>query len=128
MSSGFDARKDSEALRLATEAFSDAFLKVVMPDLRLAAKGCGYALAVHGTRARDIDMIAVPWVEGADEPDFLVQRLCGVLSGKVGRSVRQSAEWADKPHGRKAVTIFLAGSMTPEIDLSIVPQTKKAKK
>lgn len=126
MTASFDARADSDALRIATRAFVDAFLGEVLDDMRLAARGCGYALAVHGTRARDIDMIAVPWTEQADEPKLLVQRLCGVLAGKLGRALSQCDDnWSDKPHGRQAVTIIMPGAMAPEIDLSIMPRTGK---
>ncbi|MEH6721953.1 MAG: hypothetical protein V7686_00355 [Qipengyuania sp.] len=126
MTASFDARADSGALRVATRAFVDAFLGEVLDDMRLAARGCGYALAVHGTRARDIDMIAVPWTEQADEPKLLVQRLCGVLAGKLGRALSQCGDdSAEKPHGRRAVTIIMPGAMAPEIDLSIMPRTGK---
>ncbi|RPF70436.1 hypothetical protein [Aurantiacibacter spongiae] len=104
----------------------DAFLDEVLDDLRLAARGCGYALAVHGSRARDIDMIAIPWTEQAEDAKLLVQRLCGVLAGHLGRALPEAeAEWAEKPHGRRAVTIIMAGAMSPEIDLSIMPKMEK---
>lgn len=121
MSDIFDARADSPALRAATKAFVEAFLAEVLEDLRLAARGSGYAVAVHGSRARDIDMIAIPWTIQADSPDFLVKRLCGVLAGKVGRAVYSKSEWSDKPHGRRATTIIMPG-MCPEIDLSVMPR------
>ncbi|WP_156170735.1 hypothetical protein [Croceicoccus naphthovorans] len=70
--------------------------------------------------ARDIDLIAIPWSERADDPDFLLNRLCGVLSGKVGRALCEKA-WTDKPHGRRANTIILPG-MCPEIDFSVMPR------
>lgn len=120
----FDARHDSPALRLATRAFIETFLEQVLPDLRLAAKGCGYAIAVHGSQARDIDLVAIPWAKSADAPELLVQRICGVLSGKLGRAIYSGADWADKPHGRKAVTIITSGPLEPEIDLSIMPRTE----
>lgn len=120
MSDFFDARSDSPALRAATKAFVDAFLGEALDDLKLAARGCGYALAVHGSRARDIDMLAVPWVAQPQKPELLVARLCGVLAGKVGRGIASSGDWTEKPHGRRAVTIILPG-LSPEIDLSIMP-------
>jgi len=119
MSSHFEARTDSPLIRSATLAFVNTLLDELMPHLCLAARGCGYALAVHGSRRRDIDIIAVPWTDHADSAELLVARLCGVLAGHVGRAI-SSAKWADKPHGRRAVTIILPG-MCPEIDLSIMP-------
>lgn len=128
MSGHFDPRKDSDTLRRATRAFVEALLEDVIDDLRLAARGCGYALAVHGSMARDIDIVAVPWTEQADNPEFLIERLCGALAGKVGRGVYRRKDhrpdWTEKPHGRWATTIMLPG-MGPEIDLSVMPRIEK---
>lgn len=35
------------------------------PILCEAARACGYALAIHGTMQRDLDLVAVPWVDEA---------------------------------------------------------------
>lgn len=122
MAAGFDARHDSPPLRRATEAFVGALLDEILPDMRLAAKGCGYAITVHGSLARDVDLVAIAWEERADTPELLVQRLTGVLAGKFGRAVYQRSrdDWTAKPHCRLALTIILPG-MCPEIDLSIIP-------
>ena len=37
----------------------------ILPTLKGVAHEHGYAVAVHGSQARDLDVIAVPWVEGA---------------------------------------------------------------
>lgn len=116
----FEPRTDSPTLRAATEAFARTFLDAVMPELRLAARGCGYALAVHGSLARDIDLIAIPWAKHADTADLLVARLLGVLAGKLGRAVYRESEWTDREHGRRAVLFILPG-MSPEIDFSVMP-------
>jgi len=34
----------------------------------------GYALLLHGTATRDLDLLAVPWTERACEPSYLVRR------------------------------------------------------
>ena len=93
--------------------------------MQLAARGCGYALAVYGSLARDIDLIAVPWTSNPDTAELLVQRLCGVLAGLVGRAIyRREDDWSEKPHGRRATTIILPG-ICPEIDLSVMPVIEK---
>lgn len=124
MSAYFEASKDCPAIKRATRAFVDVLLTELLSPMQMAARGCGYALAVHGSLARDIDLIAVPWTEQADDPKLMVERLCGVLSGLVGRAVVISSEsWTVKPHGRQALTILLPGNC-PEIDLSIMPIRK----
>ena len=128
MSRNFEASKDCPAIRRATRAFVDQFMTEALPGLQLAARGCGYALAVHGSLARDIDLIAIPWTDHCDRPELLVERLCGALSALVGRALRLGGgDWADKPHGRRALTIILGG-ICPEIDLSIMPQIEKETK
>jgi len=117
----FDVRKDSPAVRRATAAFVASLLEDLLPPMRLAARGCGYALTIHGSQARDIDLVAIPWIERADDPELLVARLCGVIAGVTGRALPMK-EWADKPHGRRAVTI-IHGAHDAEIDLSIIPRS-----
>ena len=123
MAKSFDARQDSPILRRATAAFVAQFLEDALPPLRLAARGCGYAVTVHGSLARDIDLVAIPWEDRVDTPELLVQRLCGVLAGMVGRALPMNT-WTDKPQGRRAVTIIMPGDC-PEIDLSIMPCVEK---
>lgn len=49
----------------------DGFIEKV----REVARDCGYAVAVHGSRQRDLDLIAVPWTEHAIAPQHLVDAL-----------------------------------------------------
>lgn len=121
MSDYFEARKDSPAQRRAMGAYIATLLEDLLPPMRLAARGCGYALAVHGSLQRDIDIVAIPWTVQAGEPELLVARLCGAIAGVSGRA-HPSKEWSDKPHGRKAVIITTCGDA--EIDLSIMPIVK----
>lgn len=123
MSDFFDARSECAVIKRATKAFVESFLDDVLPDLRMVARGSGYALAVHGSLARDIDMIAIPWTSQAVDADILLQRLCGSLDGKVGRAFSEKA-WTEKSHGRRAKTIILPG-MCPEIDFSVMPTIPK---
>lgn len=120
MSDHFDAHRESPTLRKAQLAFNTALIEVMLPEMRMAARGAGYALAVHGTLARDIDLVAIPWTGQAFEPDVLVERLLGVVSGHVGRASRHG-KWTEKPHGRRAITI-IHSHLGGEIDLSVMPR------
>ncbi len=120
MSDCFDARKDVPAIRRANAAFIASLMAELLDPMRLAARGAGYALTVHGTQARDIDLVAIPWTLGAASADHLVDRLCGVIAGVTGRALR-SGQWTDKPHGRLAITI-IHGGHDAEIDLSVMPR------
>ena len=120
MSAYFDVRKDSPMERRAQRAYVDALLAELLPPLQMAARGCGYALAVHGSLCRDIDLIAVPWTEQADDPKLLVDRMLGVIAGLLGRATAQ--DWTSKPHGRQSILIYHAGHGA-EIDLSVMPRS-----
>lgn len=118
MSASFDVRKDSPVQREAMGAYIAVVLESLLPPLRLAARGCGYAITVHGSLKRDIDLVAIPWVSNAQAPDKLLERLCGVIAGVLGRATILGDE-TDKPHGRKQFTIVTCGEA--EIDLSVMP-------
>lgn len=83
------------------------------PALREAARRLGWALALHGSLTRDLDVVAIPWTEDAAPAASLVAALVEAAGGfTVGAPTA-------KPHGRVAVTIGLGGS-GGFIDLSIV--------
>jgi hypothetical protein len=96
----------------------------LLPPLSEAARSVGYALAVHGTMARDLDLVACPWTEEAAEPRALIDALMAVCGGKLGR-VNGAGQRIDlpelKPHGRLAWLIYLPGGEA-YIDLSIMPR------
>lgn len=84
---------------------------VLYPVLREVARGHGYALAVHGSLQKDLDVLAVPWVEECSDPDVLAEALRDKSGGQFVGGVGL------KPHGRKAYTIHLG--LAGYIDLSV---------
>jgi hypothetical protein len=46
------------------------------PALAEIARSHGYALAVHGSMARDFDVICIPWVEAPSDPADVVAAMC----------------------------------------------------
>jgi len=87
-----------------------------VPRLTETARQHGYALAVHGSLQRDLDLIAVPWSEVASSPEDLIMALCQ----RVGGFMMPNEEAMEKPHGRKAWIIHLGAGLY--IDLSIMPR------
>jgi hypothetical protein len=89
------------------------------PILCEVARAHGYALTIHGTLQRDMDLVAIPWTDEAADPEVLV------------KSLRDRGQWFKfpeghpildsdpKPHGRRAWTIPLMGETF--IDLSVMP-------
>lgn len=88
------------------------------------ARTLGYALAVHGTATRDLDLIAVPWTNEAIDPDELVIELMHAIRVGVGDSVDGKGRRLDqpevRPHGRLAWIIPLGCGAT--LDLSVTPK------
>ncbi len=118
-----DSRKECPAIRRANKAWIAEFLEEILPPIRLAARGVGYAITVHGSLSRDIDLVAIPWTESADSPELLIQHIRGIIAGIAGRCYVAHSSPGDKPHGRKAWTFIHMGAA--EIDLSVMPRIEK---
>lgn len=89
-----------------------------LPDfqkIRAKARECGYAIGIHGSLKRDVDLIAVPWAYPAATPEDLIRSLCVALNARV------IGEIEPKPHGRVACSIQIDGWFKI-IDLSITPR------
>lgn len=83
---------------------------------RITAKPYGYAIGLHGSGTRDLDLIAVPWADGAAPAEDLVAAIQANVKGYIEPTRNPVA----KPHGRRCWTIHLGGG--PFIDLSVVPR------
>lgn len=67
--------------------------------VRSIFRRCGYCIAEHGTRGRDLDLVAVPWTDRAGMPSIIVAEVIEALGGEmIGKPER-------KPHGRVAYAI-----------------------
>lgn len=116
-------RLDDEVQRAACRALLDGILE----PLRLAARSQGYAVAVHGSLCRDLDLVAIPWIEEAKSPDELLLAIQGALRATVGNGITR--EFVKKPHGRVAtIIITFCGQNHYEIDLSVMPRVVVEKK
>lgn len=88
------------------------------PQLAIIAQEHGYALAVHGSLGRDMDLICIPWIEFPSEPSAVVSAITGKFHIKsVGGPP------TIKAHGREAWTISI-GFGECFIDLSFMPIVK----
>lgn len=98
------------------------------PVMAEAARSCGYALSLHGTMSRDLDVLACPWTEEATDAETVMRAVCqsigaylveqtSNLSGTIRRNGRDPER---KPHGRLAYSLHLEGGAV--VDLSIMPR------
>jgi hypothetical protein len=89
------------------------------------ARAKGYAVALHGSQIKDVDLIAAPWTESASEtsPHTLAALIAYSLPGVLERD-RDGEAGTAKPHGRVAFTISpytTYGADHWYIDLSVMP-------
>lgn len=82
--------------------------------IRALAREVGYAIGEHGSKERDLDLIAAPWTDEAVSAEQLAQHIADGLGGKIAGIAE------DKPAGRYAVNIQMSGWFKL-IDLSICP-------
>lgn len=115
-------RDRTEADDIVQGAYNRALLDMILPPMRLAAKACGYAITVHGSLNRDIDFVAVPWIEvGVSNKDALAEHLVGAIRGVTGACHRREG-WSTKPHGRFATTVVAwCGENSANLDISVMP-------
>lgn len=97
-----------------------AYAKLIRP-LRSRAKELGYAIGVHGSLKRDIDLIACPWAEEAVDAECLAEELRLETERVIGFAVygNDGPFPRSKPFGRRGWTIHFNGTY---IDLSVMPR------
>ena len=86
----------------------------IIGRLRVVAHELGYAVTVHGSLRRDIDLVAIPWTKVAAGREAI---LTGILEACEG--VRGCDGWRIRSHGRLAHIIHLPSNVY--IDLSVLP-------
>ena len=99
-----------------------------LPKLQDIANGLGYALCIHGSMYRDMDIVCVPWTKDAEDAKVLIKALQRSFKGL--RTRRPYDNWPEKkPHGRLAWSFYFdeasrAGASGPYIDISVMPLAK----
>jgi hypothetical protein len=100
-----------------------AFYAATYTQLERIAWRHGYALALHGSMGRDLDVLAVPWTEDADAArDLLAAFRRAVYSGHPEWRKGEPSP-TKKPHGRRAYSLYL-GHQGHYVDISIMPRRK----
>ncbi|HGF4018900.1 hypothetical protein [Burkholderia cenocepacia] len=85
------------------------------PEFAEIARKHGYALAIHGSLAKDMDLVAIPWTDSASEPQAIVDAIVSEFS------ITQANGWTTREHGRQVTTLVIAfGDCF--VDLSFIPR------
>jgi len=80
----------------------EAFYISRLPAIREAARTHGYAIGVHGSMRRDLDLIAMQWRDNPSDKDTLAHAIAAAACG-ISRNGRY--QWEKKPCGRFAVSL-----------------------
>lgn len=81
----------------------------------------GYALALHGSMSRDLDLVAIPWTEEADDPEKLIAAFVRFVISKADVHVSQPKS-AAMPHGRMSYIIPIGFGGGHYLDVSVMPR------
>lgn len=84
----------------------------------------GYALALHGSMSRDLDLVAIPWTEDADEPDKLIAAFVRFIVSKADVKLHKPKP-VNKPHGRLAYVIPIGFEGGHYLDVSVMPRVRQ---
>lgn len=84
------------------------------PELAEIARSHGYAMAVHGSVARDFDLVCIPWAEKVDPPEAVVDSIVNKFA------IRKVGDMKAMRHGRVAQKLSIKFGECA-IDLSFTP-------
>lgn len=92
------------------------------PGLRDIARKHGYALALHGSLMRDMDILLVPW-DDTVEP---IETVLNEMGSYYGFTTNGEGNYFDKPttkpHGRVA---YIIQTGIGYLDISVMPTVEK---
>lgn len=101
------------------------------PMLLQIAKDHGYTLAVHGSMHRDMDLIAIPWIEEASDALTLIRAMKEatntVTHNETMDHLVPDMDPRLKPHGRLAYVLHVTnkGMYGGYFDISVMPKIKQ---
>jgi hypothetical protein len=94
--------------------YAPVYAAALYPEFAQIFRSSGWALAVHGSLARDFDLIAIPWIEQPLKSDEVVAAI------KAQFAVKVIGEPDITLHGRERWTLSI-GFGSCFVDLSFMP-------
>lgn len=85
---------------------------------RLTAWQEGYALALHGSFTRDLDLVAIPWTDHACAPDKLIDH----IAYRTGLKIQGAP--SVRPFGRLTWTLLFPAGDPRFVDISVTPKRR----
>jgi hypothetical protein len=96
---------DPNYRRLMEPSYALVYAAMV-PVVQRVAYAHGYAVAVHGSMATDLDLLACPWTDEATDADTLIKAIQAEF-GAIYHTARTDPNPAVRPHGRLRLLIPL---------------------
>ena len=94
--------------------YGPVYASAIYPGLSSIFQKHGYALSVHGSVARDFDLIAVPWATSVSDVDSVFDEIESMFAVTINRE-----DYAHRNHGRRA-WIIAFGFGECAVDLSFI--------
>lgn len=94
--------------------YAPVYAAALYPELAKIFQKHGYALAVHGSLARDFDLIAVPWIDNPSKQEDVIKEITETFA------IKQVGEPYGRPPARMAYTLSI-GHGDCSMDLSFFP-------
>ena len=103
-----------------------ALCESLLPEIRRVAWDLGFAVAVHGSMRRDLDLIAYPWIDTAAASATFVRVLAEALGVPPDPPfiAPHDLKVRPRPHGREPWVIHLSSEFGdgPYLDIAIPPR------
>ncbi len=100
-----------------------AFYASIWEDLRQAAMDCGWALGLHGSLAKDMDIMAMPWTEEARPVEEMIKALSACFT-ESRFADHHIVPHATKPNGRIVYTMTIWADFYLDINVIGGPNAK----
>lgn len=112
-------RKSDTCWKCGSELFvvADGWEEPSIPPIgpiRKLAREVGYAIGVHGSQERDLDLIAAPWTDDALQAEDLLRHIAQGINAHI-------VSTEQKPLGRFSATLQIDGWFK-SIDISVCPR------
>lgn len=91
----------------------------IYTQARVSAWQYGWAIALHGSGSRDLDLLLVPWIEKPGAGHEHVVKWIAMNTG-----TKLVGEPSQRPHGRLTYTLHLPDDVR-WVDLSVMPMTPR---
>lgn len=111
-----------EKIATKTVGFVAPAYAMLIPLAQRIARPFGYAIAVHGSMNRDLDLVAIPWVDDAVEAEVLVEEMVKKFSPFLDYEGFKMPTPTVKPHGRRSWSIVMHAGCY--IDISVMPRLR----